>query len=99
MMGGKKKIISGNGSIIVQNRPENGDSQDDSKLQQMKEREKRVQMREALGFEANPEANEPAPAAKEAKPGDRERRSRTTNKDREDRQKKYEELIGEFTEK
>ena len=31
--------------------------------------------------------------------GDRARRSRTTNKDREDRQKKYEELIGEFSEK
>jgi len=54
----------------------------------MKERQKRVQMREALGFEANPDANDPAPGAREreSKPGaDRERRSRTTNKDREDR--------------
>lgn len=56
-------------------------------------------MREALGFEANPEANDPAPAPKDAKSGDRDRRSRTTNKDREDRQKRYEDLIGEFTEK
>ena len=51
-------------------------------------------MREALGFEANPDANEPAPSVKDVKPGEvRERRSRTSNKDREDRQKKYEDLI------
>lgn len=57
-------------------------------------------MREALGFEANPDANEPAPSVKDVKPGEvRERRSRTSNKDREDRQKKYEDLIGEFSEK
>ena len=54
-------------------------------------------MREALGFEANPDQD----AAPSSKPeGDRAgRRSRTTNKDREDRQKKYEDLIGEFSEK
>ena len=62
----------------------------------MKERQGRVRMREALGFEANPDqGKEPAPNE-----GNRnERRSRTTNKDREDRQKKYEELVGEFSEK
>ena len=59
-------------------------------------------MREALGFEANPDANEPAPGARgrdDRHVGEKERRSRTTNKDREDRIRKYEDLIGEFSAK
>ena len=58
-------------------------------------------MREALGFDANPDANQPASNSKDQRLGttDRERRSRTTNKDREDRLKRYEELIGEFSDK
>lgn len=58
-------------------------------------------MREALGFDANPDANDPALNQKNDRQGtgERERRSRTTNKDREDRQKKYEDLIGEFSDK
>lgn len=72
---------------------------DDHKLEQMKEREGRVRMREALGFEANPpEYHEPAPSSKEMK-GTAERRSKTTNREKEDRLKKYEELIGEFSDK
>lgn len=58
---------------------------DEHKLAQMKEREGRVRMREALGFEANPpELHEPASNAKEPR-GTAERRSKTTNKDKEDR--------------
>jgi len=74
---------------------------DDHKLEQMKERQGRVRMREALGFDANPDANEAAPSSNKQLQGtaDRERRSRTSNKDREDRIKKYEELIGEFSDK
>jgi hypothetical protein len=41
-------------------------------------------MREKLGFEANPAAQDPAPSA-DIEKNTRERRSRTTNKDREDR--------------
>ena len=54
---------------------------DEHKLAQMKEREGRVRMREALGFEANPpEYHEPASNAKEPR-GTAGRRSKTTNKD------------------
>ena len=67
MMGGKKIVINNNGSMIVQNKKETGDTNgvDEQKLEQMKERQGRVRMREALGFDANPDANEPAPNAKD----------------------------------
>lgn len=86
--------------MIVQKR-EGGDinDHDQHKLEQMKEREGRVRMREALGFDANPpEYREPTHTSKEIK-GTAERRSKTSNKDKEDRLKKYEELIGEFSDK
>ena len=57
-------------------------------------------MREALGFDANPDqGNDPAPSKNQYPGENNHRRSRTSNKDREDRQKKYEDLIGEFSEK
>ena len=56
-------------------------------------------MREALGFDANPpEYHEPAPSSKDMG-GTAQRRSKTTNREKEDRLKKYEELIGEFSDK
>lgn len=94
-------MINNNGSMIVQNRREGTDPNgvDEHKLEQMKEREGRVRMREALGFDANPpEYHEPAPSSKEIR-GTAERRSKTTNREKEDRLKKYEELIGEFSDK
>ena len=62
-MGGKKILINNNGSMIVQNKKDTGDANgvDEHKLEQMKERQGRVRMREALGFDANPDAND-APA-------------------------------------
>ena len=71
------------------------------KMEQMKEREGRVRMREALGFDANPAepmAHERQDRMAPMEHGEK-RRSRTSNKDREERQRAYEELIGEFTEK
>lgn len=65
----------------------------------MKEREGRVRMREALGFDANPpEYREPKATSGLGPPG-AERRSKTTDREKQDRVRKYEELIGEFTEK
>ena len=64
MMGGKKIVINNNGSMIVQsksNDPDGPNEADQQKIEQMKERQGRVRMREALGFEANPDQGNEQP--------------------------------------
>jgi len=58
-------------------------------------------MREALGFDANPAEPMVHEGRDRAPPSENEpkRRSRTSNKDREERQRLYEDLIGEFSER